>query len=51
MQGKCIGYLPSGQVCRRPATRTDEQTGGMLCEDCRRAKQKREADKEAEDDT
>lgn len=43
MQGKCIGYLPNGNVCRRPATHVDSQAGGMLCEDCWRAKQERKA--------
>jgi len=42
MQGECVGYLPNGNVCRRPATRLDPQAGGMLCEDCWRAKQQQQ---------
>jgi len=50
-EGRCVGYLEDGRVCRRPATRIDEQAGGMLCDECWRAKQRRQAaadDEEAE---
>jgi len=41
MTGPCIGYLPDGRVCRRPAEVLDEQAGGMLCRDCAEAKRRR----------
>lgn len=43
MTGCCIGYLVDGNVCDRPATHLDEGTGGLLCDDCWRAKHKRQA--------
>jgi len=41
MQGRCCGHLADGRVCRRPAVRVDEESGGMLCEDCWQAKQRK----------
>ena len=41
MQAKCVGYLANGNVCRRPATHLDPQSGGMLCADCWQAKERR----------
>jgi len=28
MQGRCCGHLADGRVCRRPAVRVDEESGG-----------------------
>lgn len=43
MEAKCIGYLPNGNVCGRPATQPERQAGGMLCEDCWQAKLRKTA--------
>lgn len=41
MTGDCIGYLATGNVCRRPATIIDREAGGLLCDECAAAKRAR----------
>ena len=38
---RCIAYTEEGVICGQPATRIDEQRGGMVCEEHYRPKQDR----------
>ncbi|HUS79745.1 MAG TPA: hypothetical protein VM283_00670 [Armatimonadota bacterium] len=43
MKGPCVGYLLTGEVCRRPGEVLDEEIGGLLCADCAAATRERRA--------